>query len=170
MKIRNNNGTFTCPRCGIKCLTGMESCPDCGLIFSRLEIATNKDAKKKIRRHDKDFIIKTNSIPSDVSYIKLLLLTIFVGIFGGHCFYVGRYTRGIILLINAILLMSYVIFNKYLVDLDGGRLIAALSTIGGLFLLVWAYDLIAVIFKKFKIPVAIDVDENVILSEDKEDK
>ena len=169
MKIRNS-GTFTCPRCGIKCLTGVESCPDCGLIFSRLEIATNKDAKKKIRRHDKDFIINSSRIPSDVSYIKLLLLTIFVGIFGGHCFYVGRYFRGVVLLINTLLLMSYVIFNNFLVDLDGGRLIAALSTIGGFFLLIWAYDLIAVIFKKFKIPVAIDVDEKVILSEDKENK
>lgn len=169
MKIKNK-GTFNCPRCGIKCLTGTESCPECGLVFSRLEIATNKDAKKKIRRHDKDFIIKTSSIPSDISYIKLLLLTIFVGIFGGHCFYVGRYLRGIILLINALLLMCYVIFNKYLVEIDEGRLIAALSTIGGIILLFWAYDLIAVIFKKFKIPVAIDVDEKVILSEDKEDK
>ncbi len=168
MKIKNK-GTFACPRCGIKCLTGTESCPDCGLVFSRLEIATNKDAKRKIKRHDKDFIIKTTNIPSDVSYVKLLLLTIFVGVFGGHCFYVGRYSRGIMFLINSLLLMSYVIFNKYLVNLDEGRLLAALSTIGGLFLLVWAYDVISVILKKFKIPVAIDVDEKVILGEE-EDK
>ena len=166
MKIREKT-TFECPRCGLKCLKGVESCPECGLVFSRLEIATNKDAKQKIRRHDKDFIINTSQIPSDVSYVKLLLLVIFVGIFGGHCFYVGRYWRGAILLVNALLLMSYVIFNDFLVNVDGGKLIAALATLGGFVLLVWAYDVISVILKRFKIPVAIDVDEKTILGEEK---
>ena len=147
-----------CPRCGIKSLSVSESCPECGLVFSRLDIATNKDAKRKIKRRDKDFIIYTNKLPSDVSKIKLTLLTIFTGIFGGHCFYVGRYWRGSILLVNTLILIMYVIFNAQLAGIDGGRLIAALTTIGGLVMLLWPVDIVWVLTNKFKVPVAIDLE------------
>ena len=47
MKLRERQKVFqTCPRCGLKSLKLQDSCPDCGLVFARLEIATNKDAKK----------------------------------------------------------------------------------------------------------------------------
>ncbi len=147
-----------CPRCGIKSLSVSESCPECGLVFSRLEIATNKDAKRKIKRRDKDFIIYTNKLPSDVSRLKLILLTIFTGIFGGHCFYVGRYWRGGLLFLNTLILIMYVIFNAQLVGIDGGRLIAALTTIGGIIMLLWPFDIVWVLIKRFKVPVAIDLE------------
>lgn len=147
----------TCPRCGLKSLAVAESCPECGLVFSRLDIATNADAKRKIRRGDRDFIIMTNKLPSDVSRIKLLLLTILAGLFGAHCFYVGRYWRGGLLLLNTIVLIMYVVFNAQLVAIDDGKLLAALTTIGGLIMLVWAFDVVWVILKRFKVPIAIDM-------------
>lgn len=155
-----------CPRCGMKTLNGVEACPDCGLVFSRLKIATNKDAKKKILRGDKEFIIRTSKLPSDVSFIKLLLLTIFIGLLGGHCFYVGRYWRGGILLLNTIALILYVIFNESLVAIDGGNLIAALSTIGGIIMMLWLYDIVMVAMKKFKVPIAIDLESESKESEE----
>lgn len=159
MKFREREKAFrTCPRCGLKSLKLYDTCPDCGLVFARLEVATNKDARKKILRRDTDFIIKTSTLPKDVSYIKLLLLTIFTGIFGGHCFRVGRYWRGGILLVNFLLLVMYVIFNSQLIAVDGGGLIASLTTIGGLVMMLWVYDIIMVFTKKFKVPVAIDLE------------
>lgn len=155
-----------CPRCGIKSLSSSESCPECGLVFSRLDIATNKDAKRKIKRRDKDFIINTSKLPSDVNRVKLILLTIFTGLFGGHCFYVGRYWRGGILLLNTIILMLYVIFNPQLASIDEGRLLAALTTIGGIVMLLWPFDIVWVLIKKFKVPVAIDLESESVQKEE----
>ena len=169
-KLGRESQFVICPRCGLKSLATAENCPECGLVFSRLKIATNKDAKKKILRRDKDFIIMTNNLPSDVSRLKLLLLTIFTGIFGGHCFYVGRYLRGGLLLLNGLALILYVIFNDSLVSIDGGKLLAALTTIGGIIMLVWAFDLVCVIIKRFKVPIAIDLHSDSIIEEHKKEE
>ena len=156
-RFKRESKFHICPRCGLKSLTTSESCPECGLVFSRLEIATNKDAKKKIARHDKDFIIWTNKLPSDISRLKLLLLTIFTGVFGGHCFYVGRYWRGGLLLLNFVALVMFVVFNAQLIAFDEGKLLASLTTISGLIALVWVFDVVWVILKRFKVPIAIDL-------------
>ena len=168
MKLIKEKSTQVCPRCGMKSLIGMESCPDCGLVFSRLQLATNKDAKRKMRRKDKDFIIYTNKLPSDVSYIKLFLFTIFLGIAGGYCFYVGRYWRGGILLANTVMLLLCVIFNSVLINVDDGNFIAAIATLGGLLMLIWVYDIVIVTIKKFKVPVAIDLESSGVTEEVKE--
>lgn len=148
---------ITCPRCGIKIVQGVTKCPDCGLIFSRLEIATNKDAKKLIQRHEKDFVLKSSKLPSDVSFIKLLLLCILLGPLGAHCFYVGRYIRGGVLLADMALLFLLVLFNSQLLAVDNGALLGSLTTIAGIIMLIWPWDLIMIIMKKFKVPIAIDI-------------
>lgn len=169
MKFREREKAFrTCPRCGLKSLKLQDTCPDCGLVFARLELATNKDARKKILRRDTDYIIKTSKLPSDVSYIKLLLWTIFTGIFGGHCFRVGRYWRGGILLTNFLSIVMYTIFNDKLVAINGGSLIAALMTIAGLIMMIWVYDIVMVAMKKFKVPIAIDLESEVIEGDEAE--
>ena len=149
-----------CPRCGLKCLEGVETCPDCGLVFSRLEIATNKDAKRKILRHDRDFIIRTSKLPKDVSKKRLVCYSIFFGAFGGHCFYVGRYLRGITLLINFLILFLFVIFNQSLIQINDGALLGVLTTICGLVLLMWPFDVLMILTKKFKVPFAIDLESD----------
>ena len=162
MKFRKREKDFQiCPRCGLKSFKMQDSCPDCGLVFARLELATNKDAKKLIHRRETEYVIKTSKLPKDISYLKLMLYTLFTGIMGGHCFRVGRYWRGSLLLINFIAIVLYVVFNAKLVAYDGGRLIAALTTISGLIMLLWAYDVIMVALKKFKVPVAIDLDSQL---------
>ena len=69
MKLRKSKEKMfkDCPRCGIRCLATADTCQECGLVFARMEIATNADAKKKIKRGDKDYIIKTSQLPGDVS-------------------------------------------------------------------------------------------------------
>lgn len=160
---------ITCPRCGLKSLEGMESCPDCGLVFSRLKIATNKDAKQKILRGDRDFIIKTATLPSDVNFIKLLLLCIFLGPMGAHDYYTGRYVRGGILSATFLAIVMFVVFNAPLVAINNGALLGCLSTICGLIELMWIWDIFAIILKKFKVPVAIDL-EGSVYKKEKEEK
>lgn len=162
MLFQKREKTFkVCPRCGLKSLSIQETCPDCGLVFARLEIATNKDAKKLIRRRETDYIIKTSTLPKDVNYYKLLMWVLFTGIFGGHCFRVGRYWRGGLLLVNFLLIIVYFALNSKIIQAGGTGLIASLCTISGLIMLVWIYDIIMIAIKKFKVPVAIDLDSDL---------
>mgnify|MGYP005768136323 FL=1 len=147
----------------------VEVCPDCGLVFSRLDIATNKDAKRKKKRGDRSFILKTTKIPSDVSYVKLLLLTIFTGLFGGHCFYVGRYLRGSVLLANFLVVLCVAIFNAQLIAYSE-VLVSTVCTICGFVMLLWFWDIFMVALKKFKIPVAIDLQNDDYLKDTKQEE
>jgi hypothetical protein len=160
MRRRKKNPTKICPRCKIRLPEEVDTCPDCSLSFDRLSLATNKDAKRKIKRGERDYIIKTNKLPSDVKFHKLLLMSIFLGAFGGHCYYVGRYLRGVILTLNMALMLVCVIFNSSIVGVWNGVLIEILGIIVGIFLLVWMYDVWMVMMKRFKVPVAIDLKED----------
>ncbi len=160
MRRRKKNPTKICPRCKIRLPEEVDTCPDCSLSFDRLSLATNKDAKRKIKRGERDYIIKTNKLPSDVKFHKLLLMAIFLGALGGHCYYVGRYLRGVILTLNMALMLVCVIFNSSIVGVWNGVLIEILGIIVGVFLLVWMYDIWMVMMKRFKVPVAIDLKED----------
>lgn len=160
----------TCPRCGLKVYEDAPKCPDCGLIFSRLDIATNKDAKKLMKKGERDFILKSTRLPSDVSFIKLLLLSIFLGPLGAHCFYVGRYVRGSIILVDMIAIFLLVVFNTPLMAIDDGALLGTFSTICGIVMLMWPWDVVMIILKKFKVPIAIDITGSVDKIEDFENE
>ena len=169
MRTRNFERKKTCPRCEIKLPESVEVCPDCGLVFSRLDIATNKDAKRKKKRGDRSFILKTTKIPSDVSYVKLLLLTIFTGLFGGHCFYVGRYLRGSVLLANFLVVLCVAIFNAQLIAYSE-VLVSTVCTIFGFVMILLVWDIFMVALKKFKIPVAIDLQNDDYLKDTKQEE
>ena len=153
-----------CPRCGNKCLNAQDRCDECGLLFSRLQYASNKAAKKKIRHFDKDFVIYTNQYPADVSWLKLLLLTFFTGLFGGHYYYVGKYLKGSLMSAGFVYLVFCTIFNAELVD--------ALETTGayfpiGILALAWIVSLVYVASKKFKVPVIVELptDDVVVIGD-----
>ncbi|MBQ8908850.1 MAG: TM2 domain-containing protein [Clostridia bacterium] len=169
MKLRRREKQFKeCPRCGLKCLFNADSCPECGLVFSRLEIATNADAKAKIKRREKEYILRTSTLPTDVSFMKLLLLCIFGGLFGAHSFYVGRYWRGIIPLISTTILIFFVVFNNEMIAIDGtGQTLGMISTLLGFTMMLWPIDIVLILMKKFKVPVAIDLDKNVQADKEK---
>lgn len=153
-----------CPRCQLKVPSSCEECPDCGLVFSRLAIATNKDAKALKRRGEKKFIVNTTTLPNDVNFVKLLCLAIFTGFVGGHCFYVGRYGRATLLLLNFIMIVCLTIFNTPLI-LYSETLVAVLCTIAGFVLFVWFWDIFMIGLKKFKVPVGIDLSSDQLNKE-----
>ena len=147
-----------CPRCGMRAIINAETCRECGLVFSRLQYATNADAKKKIRRRDKEYIIKTSELPSDVSFLKLISYCIIAGLLGLHSFYVGRYWRGLFALIPTLALICFTIFNAQMIEAMGETDFGILSSCIGFFMMLWPTDIVLIFMKKFKVPVAIDID------------
>lgn len=147
-----------CPRCGNKCLPAQEKCEECGLIFSRMQFASNKAAKKKIRKFDKDFIIYTNQYPSDVSWLKLMLYVFFFGLVGGHYYYVGKYVKGGLMSASFVYLVFCTVFNAQMVEyLETYYLYLPI----GIMALAWIVSVIYVSTKKFKVPVIVDIPDNV---------
>lgn len=154
-----------CPRCGNKCLRQQDTCEECGLVFARLEYASNKAAKRKIRHFDKDFIIYTTQYPKDVSWWKLILLTFLTGIVGGHYYYVGKYWKGALMTTGFVYLVFCTIFNAPMVE--------ALTTYYaylpiGILGISWIVSLIYVACKKFKVPVIVEVPEQIVTSKREE--
>lgn len=157
MQRRQRIRPIVCPRCGLKVPAGTAQCDDCGLVFERLEMASNKDAKRKIRRGDREYIIRTSKLPKDVKYWKLLLMVCFTGLAGGHCYYVGRYLRGAIFSVLLVLTIFCVVFNSYIIAFYPGWMELVGTIVIGPWGLWWLWDIFRVAIKKFKVPVAIDL-------------
>lgn len=157
MARRNKPKFITCPRCGLRMVEGTAVCDDCGLVFERLNSATNKDAKRKIKRGDREFIIRTTKLPSDVKWWKLLLMVCFLGLFGGHHYYVGRYLKGAIYSILMLLTILCVVFNNYIMAYFPQWMELVGALIIGPFAIAWMIDIILIFFKRYKVPIAIDL-------------
>ena len=163
MKFGKPKTRKICPRCGNKCLIAQERCDECDLVFSRLQYASNKEAKKKIRHFDTDFVIYTNQYPADVSWWKLLMLAFLTGLVGGHFYYVGKYWKGGLMTAGFIYLLFCTIFNAQMVE--------ALSSYGaylpiGILAMAWLISLIFVCMKKFKVPVIVKMPEGAEVVEE----
>lgn len=159
MKIRKPKTHKICPRCGNKCLLKQERCEECGLLFSRLQYASNKAAKRRLAHFDSDFVIYTNQYPSDVSWLKLILLTFFTGLVGGHYYYTGKYLKGALMSLGFVYLVFCTIFNAQLVQY--------LESYGayfpiGVYALAWVVSIVYVSTKKFKVPICVDLPQEVV--------
>ena len=159
MKLIRPKTHKKCPRCGNKCLIAQERCEECDLVFSRLQYASNKEAKRKLRHFDNDFIIYTNQYPSDVSWWKLLLLTFLTGLVGGHYYYVGKYWKGGLMSAGFVYLVFCTIFNAQMVDIFEATL-AYLPI--GILGISWLVSLIFVCFKKFTVPVIVKLPDDEV--------
>ena len=133
---------------------GQEKCIECGLIFSRVENGSNKLAKGLILSGQKSQTIKAPMFPKDVSKKKFLLLCGFLGFFGAHNFYVGRYVKAIYQIIIGI-------FSVIATILSGSVEFFNVVT-SYLFIFVavnafmWMFDFVDGALNKYRIPVAVD--------------
>lgn len=146
--------TKVCPRCSEKCDITDTKCPDCGLIFARLEFGSNKLAKKNILAKNKDHVVYTTTLPKDLKRRNLLLLCGFLGIFGAHNLYCGRYLKGIYMFFCGILTLACVTFTNYWFT---DTLLYASSIPCGIMAFMWLFDFINLCLGKFKVPVSIDL-------------
>lgn len=148
--------TKRCPRCDAKNPINAYKCPSCGLIFDRLNIATNEAGKKMLREGKKDKVVWTKDFPSDLKRYKAILLCIFLGLFGAHCYYVGKFTKAIFMSIFGTLTM--VIAVLIVQGLIPEQIFMTSQVIGGIPIFVWLFDISAICFKRFKVPVSIDTE------------
>lgn len=143
-----------CPRCDTRNNYHENRCSCCGLIFSRVENGSNLIAKGLILAGKKDETVKARMFPKDVSKKKFLLLCGFLGIFGAHNFYVGRYKKAIFGLICGILSVLCATIGGLLPFYD--TLMSFISVPIGFDVIFWAWDFIDGCFNRYKIPVAVD--------------
>lgn len=154
MRTKYRKDTKKCERCGKVCLQSQKVCDECGLVFARLDEATNGEARKQFFSKDKS-IVMTSKLPNDVKKWKLLLFCGFLGIFGVHNIYVGRFYRGFYMLFFGLLSFVYVSINnpsENILNFMSSWPVVVCVAILSIF---WVTDFIQVIFNRYKVPVAL---------------
>ena len=109
------------------------------------------------RSGDGDLCIETYILPTDVSKKKLILLSIFLGLFGAHYFYIGKMFRGLIYLVFTIFMLVFSTL-KFL-NIRGGVLeyVEFFVAFGFVVILICTIlDIINIIRNKFKVPVYVE--------------
>lgn len=155
--LMNNIGRQTkkCPRCGEKALLAANKCAECGLVFARMNRASNTEAKNCIKNKEYEKVIYTNQLPMDLNKWRLLLYCIFGGMFGLHSFYVGRNKRGIYSAICFAIIMTVIIIPVEFFWSGYDAFMSFFSVFGGIMGLMWLYDIVLISIEKFKVPVAL---------------
>lgn len=147
-----------CPICGAKMVQG-QICKYCGIDNYQVKNASNKKVTEYRKNDMSDLIYFTTDVPSDVSRLKLILFTIFLGLIGVNHFYVHRNIRGIFAVLSTFTSLAF-IFLKAFVKTLGSVLVFELIYEIFLFamainVLLWICDIINSLFKNFKIPVVL---------------
>ncbi len=151
--------TKKCPRCEAKCLVNQLRCPECGLIFSRVEEATNAAAVERLKNKEKESVLYVKKVPKDLKKWKLVLFTVLLGLVGGGYFYVHRWQRGLWYILGFVLWVLCVALNSILVGVWNGALIEILAVCVGIYGVAWIFDVVWVCTNKFKIPVSLPREE-----------
>ena len=153
-----------CPICGSKMIQN-KICKYCNITDEQILNASNKQVKQYRKLDMSDLICFSTVVPTDVSRIKLLLLTIFFGFLGINHFYVNRNIRAFFSLFSfvlAIIFFSLQLSIKTLKTVIIFRLLYEIVFVAmAINVILWACDIINVIFYRFKIPVVLaDKGEN----------
>ncbi len=151
-----------CPVCGAKMIDD-KICRYCNVTSDEVLNASNIEAKRAFKEKRKDDVCYTTDIPSDVNKKKLVLFTVFLGLYGVHNFYIGRLYKG---LYNAISVGGLILsgFLEYFLGLNAftfyfGRFFLWLTVVN---LFMWFSDIVNLIFNKFKVPVVLPKTENKV--------
>ena len=145
-----------CPKCYGKMKKDQVRCQSCGFNINTMQGASNKEAKKALKSIYRDDVLYTTEIPEDVSKKKLLLLTIFLGLFGANHFYVGKLWQGLymcisssVVLIFAIILTIFEPGSASVLDM----IFQFLLVFQGVNLVIWIFSIANVALERYKIPV-----------------
>lgn len=144
-----------CPQCNFKIKQHL--CPYCNIEADEVVFASNMKAKKLLKSSSKSEVLYSTVVPKDISKIKMLLLTLFLGCFGAGSFYAGRFKRGWFILISFVtgffltyLKLYYFYNNVFLNNVASfGALLAVFAII------TWFSDFFAVLFNKFNYPIVL---------------
>ena len=153
-----------CPVCGAK-MVDDKICKYCGTTNAQVLGASNLKAKQALKQGNKQDVCYSKTMPSDVDKKKLMLLTVFLGYAGAGNFYVGKTVKAWVNLVSFVLGLTISIF-LFIGDklnwgvevwlqlaLDFVCIFAAIS------LMMWFFDIVALLFKRYKVPVVLGEDE-----------
>ena len=153
-----------CPICGAKLYQKM-ICPFCKVTAEEVKSASNKKVKEYRKTGRKDLIHFTNVLPQDVNKVKLWLFTIFLGWIGVNHLIVGRNIRAGFAMTSTATCLT-VFFIKLFVVFYNTSIMIAFQVIYEICfycmvfnLIFWFSDIIALIFRNFKVPVVLPVKE-----------
>ena len=159
-----------CPRCDTKAKINQPKCEMCGLVYARMTYATNREAKKALRKRQKHLVVYDKTLPKDINKWKLFCMALFLGLFGGHRFYVGKIKGGIYSIVAIMMLFISVSLPQ------SWWAVWYLSLVIWIFIFPagpnvvwWVWDWIAILSNKYKVPVAIE-EANLIAAKEIENK
>jgi len=146
-----------CPRCNFKTPASIKRCGNCGLDYNKFNSATNTEAKSAFRMNEKERILYSKQVPSDVNKTKILLMCIFGGWFGLHYFKIGRIWRGIIQALGVVFGFVYTFFAVERGVTTGylGLMFLLLGFVWAYTFVSWIIDIVSIVFNKFKYPVSL---------------
>ena len=143
-----------CPKCygGMKKNEGF--CTHCGFRFKDLEGATNDKARIARKEGKKDDILYVTTLPSDVKKKNLVLYCVFLGLFGAHNYYVGKFAKAIYMTATFVIFTLFQVLKSLGVALSFvNYFYSFFAALEGLSIALWILDLINICFNRFKVPV-----------------
>ena len=111
---------------------------------------------------EKERVLHTRIVPSDVNKWKLFIKSLLGGWFGLHYFSLGKIWRGLFQVVGVIFAFVYVYCAVTLNIRTGylGNLILVCGIIWASSFIIWFADSLAIIFNRFKYPVSLPYSNN----------
>ena len=160
MKIKKEKKFKRCPRCGAKTFSAAKVCGKCELNFDKFNLASNEEGKKALRQGEKERVVWTKQLPSDLNKWELFFMSLVLGWSGAHLWKSGKFTRGICHTIGLVLGAIYVIIFNFNVN----NLIWNMGNIFGVFWIVTfcmsVFDIFEIAFNVYKVPVSLPYKED----------
>ena len=150
---------MNCPKCYGKIDKVSNRCKSCGFNMRELNGATHKDVKRAKKEGFCDDVLYTTTLPVDISKKKLLLLCIFLGLFGGHSYYTGKWVKG---LFSTIVTVGTIVFSalhiafvdiQNLMGIAGAYLFSGFALLTDVNLILFLIDFVSTIRNKYKVSV-----------------
>ena len=157
-----------CPRCKEKAFAVEKKCDNCGLIFERLNDASNKEAKKCLFRGEREKVVKMYGFPADSNRWICATLCAFLGWAGAHSFYVGRYLKALFSLCVSLLTCILILLLEPSVQAYIYKTWMLLPS--ALCFYFWFYDLALILLNKYRVPVAINKERISLIEIRKKEK
>ena len=148
-----------CPKCDGKIDKVAKKCKSCGFNMKELNGTTKKDALRARKEGFGDDVLYVSELPPDVSKKKLTLLCIFLGLFGAHNYYAGKFFRAILATISSVCALGSAIFQifwnevYYTAHISVVWICSISYLLMGINIVLMIIDLVGILTGKFKVPV-----------------
>lgn len=158
--LEDNELKIKCPVCGAT-LVGNVVCQYCGTTDKQVLNASNKKVKEYRQTGNTDMIHMTTILPSDLVRWKVVLYTILLGWLGINYIYVNRPIRAgfsmgtSIACVVIYTLNLFVSFSSKTLQLGFDIIYEVIFYSMAINVVIWVFDIISVLLKKFKVPVVL---------------